>query len=377
MNNIINYNCLSIKNKQNNTLQCMNKKKKNCEYCGKHMNSKNIISYKDIYDSYHNKKPKLEDNIHIDKESISIKKQILSKDDLFNNIQNNIIMDVYTIRTSLKNSYLRDIINTKQSKSLLIYHLKKHIEKERYFINNTFKIIKIQSYIRKWIVLRRSKCINDDDILGMINKYEIPSIYFYPFYDEIRRKYYAYDIRSLYELIHSNYSSCPYTLRLFNNNEKESIENYVLKLKTYGISVKEDLIMDDNIELEMKIKELFYDINMLDNYTNHKWFIDLNLHQLIELYIKAEDIWNYRAMLSYEAKRNIVGDSTIFQYSVQIIKHEKSIVLMRKILLNYFNIMISNGIDINEKKLGAILILSALVEVSQDAFEAMPHLGQI
>ena len=39
--------------------------------------------------------------------------------------------------------------------------------------------------------------------------------------------------------------------------------------------------------------------------------------------------------------------------------------------------MISNGIDINEKKLGAILVLSALVEVSPEAFEAMPHLAQI
>ena len=50
---------------------------------------------------------------------------------------------------------------------------------------------------------------------------------------------------------------------------------------------------------------------------------------------------------------------------------------MRNILLRIFSAMISNGIDINEKKLGAILVLSALVEISPEAFEAMPHLAQI
>jgi len=39
--------------------------------------------------------------------------------------------------------------------------------------------------------------------------------------------------------------------------------------------------------------------------------------------------------------------------------------------------MISNGIDINEKKLGAILVLSALVEVSINAADSLPHLIQV
>ena len=51
--------------------------------------------------------------------------------------------------------------------------------------------------------------------------------------------------------------------------------------------------------------------------------------------------------------------------------------MLRKILINIFTIMVSNGIDINEKKLGAMLILSALVEISPDAAQALPHLIQV
>ena len=36
------------------------------------------------------------------------------------------------------------------------------------------------------------------------------------------------------------------------------------------------------------------------------------------------DIWNYRAMLSNEAKKNIIGDEIIFNIPVQIIKYEKN-----------------------------------------------------
>ena len=39
--------------------------------------------------------------------------------------------------------------------------------------------------------------------------------------------------------------------------------------------------------------------------------------------------------------------------------------------------MITEGINIEEKKLGAILILTALVEVSHEAAHALPHLMQI
>ena len=395
MKGIVHINCKSIKNKIDKHLQCPYKKKLNSDFCGKHLNTDNVVLYQDIFDKYNKE--------HIDKENMNtehiistnniinnslhindintpkniISKTILTKDELLDNISKNIQMDIYTIRTSIKNSSLAKIIQTKQSKSNLLNELNKIILQERFYKNNVYFIIKIQSHIRKWIIRRRAICINDCDILGMVDKYEIPSIYFYPFYDDLRDKYYAYDIRSLNNLIHSNYCNCPYTLRIFNEEEKEKVNKYINNLGKYGIIIEEEILLDENQELEMKIKDLFYNINMLDNYTNHEWFLSLNVISLINLYIKTEDIWNYRAMLSQEAKEKIIGNEIIFEIPINLIKHTKSINFMRTILLRIFNAMISNGIDINEKKLGAILVLSALVEISPEAFEAMPHLAQI
>ena len=384
MKGIVHINCKSIKNKIDKHLQCPYKKKINSDFCGKHLNNENVVLYQDVFDKYNKENMNTEhiinNSLHINDINIPkniISKTILTKDELLDNISKNIQMDIYTIRTSIKNSSLSKIIQTKQSKSNLLNELNKIILQERFYKNNVYFIIKIQSHIRKWIIRRRAICINDCDILGMVDKYEIPSIYFYPFYDDLRNKYYAYDIRSLNNLIHSNYCNCPYTLRMFNEEEKENVFKYIHKLEKYGIIIQEEILLDENQELEMKIKDLFYNINMLDNYTNHEWFLSLNIVSLINLYIKAEDIWNYRAMLSQEAKEKIIGNEIIFEIPINLIKYTKSITFMRTILLRIFNAMISNCIDINEKKLGAILVLSALVEVSPEAFEAMPHLAQI
>ena len=129
--------------------------------------------------------------------------------------------------------------------------------------------------------------------------------------------------------------------------------------------------------MENKVKDLFYKLNMLDNYTNHKWFLDLDVSQLIQLYISAEDIWNYRSSLSSIAKYNIIQNNYIFNIPVLMLRKIKYINKLRNILLKTFDIMISNGIDINEKKLGAILVLSALVEVSINAADSLPHLIQV
>ena len=213
----------------------------------------------------------------------------------------------------------------------------------------------------------------------MINKYEIDNKYFYKFRDNILDRSYAYDIRSIHGLINSNYPSCPYTLRLFTNNEISDINKRVEKLKKFGINLENEskIELSEEEKIDLDIKELFYKINMLDNYTDHKWFSNLNLNSLINLYIKTEDIWNYRSLLSESAKKNIVGNHKIFQIPIIRIQQEKSKKNMQKVLIKYFDMMISNGIDINEKKLGAILVLSGLVEVSHEASLGLPHLIQI
>ena len=50
---------------------------------------------------------------------------------------------------------------------------------------------------------------------------------------------------------------------------------------------------------------------------------------------------------------------------------------MQHIILDEFERAITEGVNLEERKLGAILMLTALVDVSPDAGNALPHLVQI
>lgn len=347
--------CASIKSKKEINVRCTNKKKEGCNFCGKHQN--NPISFKILNEQK--------------------KEEILSVGKLFNYIEGKKNISVLEIRKSIKNSYLKNFINSKLSKINLISNIRNQIIKERYYLNHEDTIIKIQSISRMFLKKYRYICSNDIDILTMESKMDIEYPYFYRFFNRINNKYYAYDIRLLNNLINSNYKSCPYTLRDFNEEELNTINMYINCLERNNICIKINSESNEDDMIENKVKDLFYKINMLDNYTNHKWFLDLNLIELIKLYISAEDIWNYRSLLTQTSKYNIIGNNYIFNYPILSIKKFKSINKLRCMLIDTFNIMISNGIDVNEKKLGAILVLSALVEISPDAANALPHLVQV
>jgi len=391
--------CHSVKSKNNKNLQCQNKHKPNQIFCGIHLNSTNIILYKveekNIID---NKKiffeinNEIEESINEIEESInqlekaininsSIKdddKIVYNKNELFEIISNNSYISVYSIRKSIKNCGLKSMIDTKQSKQILIELLKKLLLKERYYISNIQSIIQIQSLFRKWLVHRKKICCNDTDILTFTCKYEIPEKYFYIFNDNINNKKYAYDIRTLYQIIESEYQSCPYTFRAFTNEEKDTIIEYKNKLSQKGIDIDiPKVVLTIEEETEMKIKDVFYQINMLDNYTNPSWFKKLELYQLMELYVRTEDIWNYRSSMDIESKKRIVNNGTVFNIPIPIIKTFKSKIKLQNIILNDYIRLITEGINREEKKLGAILILTGLVEVSIDASDALPHLIQI
>ena len=80
------------------------------------------------------------------------------------------------------------------------------------------------------------------------------------------------------QILDSEYKSCPYTFRLFTDYEKEEINNYIYRLIIKGIDLNiEKKVLSFEEETNMKIKDIFYEINMLDNYTDPTWFKELNL----------------------------------------------------------------------------------------------------
>lgn len=359
----LNYqNCKSIKCKGSNQ-QCPFKKKENSDYCGKHNKSKNIINYIDIINTNVNNKMEIDDDY---KNLELFKKNIISKNTNF--------YKVFFIRHMIK--YHNLPINSKQSKLLLIKDI------YNYYINlhnkeiHIDKIIKIQSLIRMKLIMNIKNCKNNEEIMTLDLLYSIPLIYFIRIMDN-NGYYYGFDIRSLIEIIKNNGKN-PYTLNNINNIELNKINNKIELLKNNGINIEiEKDILSPEKMIELRMVDIFHKFDLLDNYTNHNWFKNLNLNQLKQLYKVSEDIWNYRTDLTLDSKKKIINNGIAFNIPIYKINKTKHKINLQKIILDEYERFATQGLTNDDKKIGVMLMLTGLVEISSEAGFSLPHLVQV
>ena len=135
--------------------------------------------------------------------------------------------------------------------------------------------------------------------------------------------------------------------------------------------------LNDARKLEMKILNLFQQMDSLGNYTDMTWLTSLNKYELIKFMRELADLWHYRANLSQDVKREIcppngnpfrslnINLNSIQNYSYTIIK--KNVVQ----LIEEF---ITKGINNETRTLGCYYILCCLTLVNSSAAEALPWL---
>ncbi len=281
-------------------------------------------------------------------------------------------------------------VNSKLTKNILLQKLLDIKSIIVFFTINTSVLIKIQALCRKKYVNKKIEihgpgifnkniCNNDTDFCSLDTIDETPVDYFYSFKD-VDNFYYWFDIRSLYKLFVLNkLDNNPYTRNKLSCHEKEKIVNlFEYKIKrgicmeyqdTNHLLSKEQLFNQKVINVFQKIDELNYN-------TNIDWFNKLSLYQLKILYRELEDIWNYRAQLSENIKKNIIGDNKIFTIPYKSLMIIKSLEKLRDIVLTDINTLISNGKTRDDSILGATYVLSGLVLVSKKCAESYPFLLQ-
>ncbi len=394
--------------------QCTNKRKDGSIFCGIHTNVTKERIYTPLFQIFetllynkYNKNVDISKNINLinkdkknniiknmDYEPMIIEEFIIHNDnDLRLMILENRTseLSVTTLRNYIKtHTTFKNIINHKASKNNMITELKAYFESITKYSthkvgdSDTQKIILIQSLYRRWTILRRKKCTNDSDILTMDSIYEIPIQYFYVFNDKVTNKKYGYDIRIFGSILYDPTNNpkfvakCPYTLRPFTISEVVGIEKYIDKLKASGVSLEiERPKMSKEKELEHKCVDIFTRIDLLDNYTNSSWFMNLDSKKLLDFYDTAKDIWTYRIQMPLENKKKIVQDGIAFTMPRSYLAKLPSKLALQNIVLREMDRFISEGINREEKKLGAMLMLTALVEVSNEAAQALPHLVQV
>ena len=78
--------------------------------------------------------------------------------------------------------------------------------------------------------------------------------------------------------------------------------------------------MNEEQKFRNRMLMIFQQFDMLDNYTDFNWFANLDIIMLKKMYAICEDIWNYRAQLTFKSKKNIVYNGCAFTIHPNIIQ---------------------------------------------------------
>jgi hypothetical protein len=289
---------------------------------------------------------------------------------------------------------------------------KEYLKKRLYnYLYLSYAIIIIQKSVRynltkKYIKLHgpgfynKTLCSNDIDFCTLDNLNNIPYNQFISFKDD-NDHIYGFDILSLYNLFmkvtknnktrtssESNSASSnllnvqnPFTNIFFSYNVLKQLLEYIRLSNLLKIHI--DLNYDDlahlsiNKQAEMKILTLFQRIDSLGNYTNIKWFLELDKYGLIRFIRELVDIWNYRANLSQETKREIVPPRGNPFYDEHLNVNnlpQYNFTQIRKYSITIIDLMINKGINENSCLLGSYYVLCALTMVSSEAATTLPWL---
>jgi hypothetical protein len=237
------------------------------------------------------------------------------------------------------------------------------------------KVIHAQSYCRRFLSRRRFLTVNHEDFYTMDFKFDIPSNYYFCLKHNIGVSF-SFDIRSLERLIATSHIN-PYTSTPISQTNLAKIKYHIVDLRSRGLwkNIEESVLTVDQ-ELRLKMVHVFHEFDMLDNYTDYTWFEELSLGQLKQLYRFCKELWNYKAQLSRQQKMLIVRNGEAFTMSINIVGNMKDIKKLQNIILDEFNRFATEGANLQEKKLGVILMLTALVNVSQRASIGLPQFVQ-
>jgi hypothetical protein len=221
----------------------------------------------------------------------------------------------------------------------------------------------------------KNVCTNSTDFLTMDFLSELPHDQFFSYKDE-DNFIYGFDTISMSNLIYKSNAKNPYNR---NDIPQRVIQDFrhllrigkILKCPILTQMKAYEESLSESKNLELKIVDVFQKMDALGNYTNPKWFIELSSFQIFRFIRFLLDIWQYRAHLTEEMKRNICPP---YGFPFERFDFPNDLSFMRKTSLSVIEKMVTSANDKDNQCLGAYYVLGALTLVSDDAANAMPHL---
>lgn len=226
----------------------------------------------------------------------------------------------------------------------------------------------------------RSIATNDSDFFSADPVKDISGSMFFS-YKDIDNHIYAFDIRSIYSLIHRARISGtppqnPFTRTNLDISVIRRVNSIVKQLQAHGITCEWAPLEPPTPEQQlcMKIVDLFHVIDELNYYSSPDWFLRMDLDDHLQFYSEIYAIWTHRAGLSIAQKTAIVpGFTQLFRHPPWALRGQ-SLATMQKLNMNTIRTLITSAEDRNDRILGAMYVVSTLTLVNEDARRAYPWL---
>lgn len=215
----------------------------------------------------------------------------------------------------------------------------------------------------------RELCNNETDFYSFDSIKEIPNKYFFSYKDE-DNFIYGFHIESFINLIATNVNvENPYNrIKICKEikdkarsvwsklNKRKEQSNYVNTVKTKDLKTK----------VKNKCINVLQKIDMFGYQTNIDWIMELSLNRSRHLFKSIKSYWDYKAGITDEVKNRIVpfGNPFLNINRNKIYNINKYVVL--ETILDLMDIIVSNGINEDDKNQGSILILMALNEINSE-----------
>ena len=294
------------------------------------------------------------------------------------------------IKNQYKVSQLKDICS--------FYKIKKTGNKEEllnriyFYLKYSLYVRKIQKNMRGYLtrlylktggILNKYKCVNDSDFCTLEDFNSIPYNQFYSFAD-LKGNNYGFNIVSFYNYITKFSNSCqnPYTREKLSDKIKIDLLRHIKLSRILKIDLKlkvedDNDQIDENKKFELRVLDIFQEINSLGNYSESSWFLNLTRERMIKFIRELYDIWFYRAQLTSIVMRNIVPPhgNPFMGTGLQLI-HTRTFTEIKNSALKIMNYLVKSGATNDNRSLGAYYVLASLTLVSQDARNALPWLFQ-
>jgi hypothetical protein len=303
----------------------------------------------------------------------------------------------------LKSIAKKNKLHITGTKGVLIERINSHF-------NNFYNAIKIQKIFRGFLVRLSfkirgpaykdiTKCVNETDGYTLEPLNEIPYERLFTYMDS-KNFIYGFDLVSLITVFRNKGKIInPYTRERFDINTL----NNILSLENISRIIYPDFFKDllpindiikqnsqttnrqpiinnrnftneqrelfikmqemRNMTINERIQNLFIEIDILGNYTQSSWFSNLERIEYVRFYRCLFEIWNYRAAIMHETKRQICQLHDPF-LNVRYPSIDMPIDTLRDSCLTVMENMVYTGINLEYRKIGALHVLTALTCIS-------------